>query len=121
MATISLKTVYQTLHDLAELGEITSLDVGTGRTRFDPNVDHPHHHLVCRGAAASGTWWSPSPVRIPKGAELGSRWARQRWSSAGCAPRAVREDPTRPAAPFRDRNPAHPTQPKIDGPHPKKQ
>jgi Fe2+ or Zn2+ uptake regulation protein len=30
METISLKTVYQTLHDLAELGEIDSLDVGTG-------------------------------------------------------------------------------------------
>ena len=27
METISLKTVYQTLHDLAELGEIASLDV----------------------------------------------------------------------------------------------
>ena len=48
METISLKTVYQTLHDLAELGEIVSLDLGTGMTRFDPNVDDPHHHLVCR-------------------------------------------------------------------------
>ena len=48
METISLKTVYQTLHDLAELGEIAALDLGTGMTRFDPNVDHPHHHLVCR-------------------------------------------------------------------------
>ena len=28
METISLKTVYQTLHDLAELGEIATLDVG---------------------------------------------------------------------------------------------
>ena len=48
METISLKTVYQTLHDLAEFGEIAALDVGTGSTRFDPNVDDPHHHLVCR-------------------------------------------------------------------------
>ncbi len=48
METISLKTVYQTLHDLSDLGEITTLDVGTGSTRFDPNVDDPHHHLVCR-------------------------------------------------------------------------
>src|ERR1700722_6963656 len=48
METISLKTVYQTLHDLVELGEIASLDVGTGMTRFDPNVDDPHHHLVSR-------------------------------------------------------------------------
>jgi Fe2+ or Zn2+ uptake regulation protein len=48
MDSISLKTVYQTLHDLEELGEIAPLEVGTGAVRFDPNVEHPHHHLVCR-------------------------------------------------------------------------
>jgi len=47
MPTISLKTVYQTLHDLAVMGEIRELDVGTGAHRFEPNVDG-HHHLVCR-------------------------------------------------------------------------
>lgn len=46
MPTISLKTVYQTLNDLSEMGEIHSLDLGTGAARFDPNVDR-HHHLVC--------------------------------------------------------------------------
>ena len=46
MPTISLKTVYQTLNDLAAMGEIQALDVGTGSARFDPNIDH-HHHLVC--------------------------------------------------------------------------
>src|SRR5579885_1715661 len=48
METISLKTVYQTLHELAALGEISPLDLGTGTTRFDPNVEDLHHHLVCR-------------------------------------------------------------------------
>jgi Fe2+ or Zn2+ uptake regulation protein len=47
MPHVSLKTVYQTLHDLAELGEIHLLDVGTGSARFDPNVETTHHHLVC--------------------------------------------------------------------------
>jgi Fe2+ or Zn2+ uptake regulation protein len=46
--TISLKTVYQTLYELAELGEVAALDLGTGTVRFDPNVEAPHHHLVCR-------------------------------------------------------------------------
>jgi Fe2+ or Zn2+ uptake regulation protein len=46
MPTMSLKTVYQTLNDLAAMGEIHQLDVGTGSTRFDPNVEG-HHHLVC--------------------------------------------------------------------------
>jgi Fe2+ or Zn2+ uptake regulation protein len=48
VATISLKTVYQTLYELAEMGEIAALDLGTGMVRFDPNVDGAHHHLVCR-------------------------------------------------------------------------
>lgn len=46
MPTISLRTVYQTLNDLAAMGELSTLDVGTGSTRFDPNLA-PHHHLVC--------------------------------------------------------------------------
>jgi Fe2+ or Zn2+ uptake regulation protein len=46
MPTISLRTVYQTLNDLAAMGELSTLDVGSGSTRFDPNLD-PHHHLVC--------------------------------------------------------------------------
>jgi Fe2+ or Zn2+ uptake regulation protein len=72
METISLKTVYQTLHDLAELGEIASLDVGTGMTRFDPNVDHPHHHLVCRQCGRVRDLVAEFPdLRIPKGADLG--------------------------------------------------
>jgi Fur family transcriptional regulator, stress-responsive regulator len=47
MPMISLKTVYQVLNDLVALGEIHSLDVGTGSIRFDPNVVE-HDHLVCR-------------------------------------------------------------------------
>jgi len=48
METISLKTVYQTLNELASMGEVAALDLGTGTTRFDPNVESAHHHLVCR-------------------------------------------------------------------------
>ena len=48
MPNVSLKTVYQTLNDLADLGAIAVLDVGTGSARFDPNVETAHHHLVCR-------------------------------------------------------------------------
>jgi Fe2+ or Zn2+ uptake regulation protein len=46
LPTISLRTVYQTLNDLTAMGELAQLDLGTGSTRFDPNLDH-HHHLVC--------------------------------------------------------------------------
>lgn len=72
METISLKTVYQTLHDLAELGEVAALDVGTGATRFDPNVDDPHHHLVCRRCGSVRDLLVEFPALVvPPGAALG--------------------------------------------------
>lgn len=46
MPGISLRTVYTTLTDLTEMGELHSVRVGPGATRFDPNIDD-HHHGVC--------------------------------------------------------------------------
>lgn len=46
MPSVSLRTVYATLHELTEMGELVQLDLGTGSARFDPNVSE-HHHLVC--------------------------------------------------------------------------
>lgn len=46
MPGISLRTVYQTLNDLASMGELRALSFGGGPTRFDPNTDD-HHHVVC--------------------------------------------------------------------------
>jgi Fe2+ or Zn2+ uptake regulation protein len=51
MPTISLRTVYQTLNDLASMGELRALDLGTGSTRFDPMAE-PHHHIVCTRCGA---------------------------------------------------------------------
>src|SRR5947209_537038 len=48
LPTVSLRTVYQTLNDLAAMGELVQLDLGTGSARFDPTLS-PHHHLVCDG------------------------------------------------------------------------
>ena len=50
MPGISLRTVYQTLTDLTAMGELQSVDLGIGATRFDPNVDD-HHHVVCRSCS----------------------------------------------------------------------
>ena len=46
MPSVSLRTVYSTLHELAEMGELHQLQLGTGSARFDPNLED-HHHLVC--------------------------------------------------------------------------
>jgi Fe2+ or Zn2+ uptake regulation protein len=71
MPTISLKTVYQTLNDLAQMGELQMLDLGTGSTRFDPNVD-AHHHLVCEGCGKVRDLYADfRSVRVPAGDEQG--------------------------------------------------
>lgn len=73
MPTISLKTVYQTLNDLAEMGELQVLDVGTGSGRFDPNVD-AHHHLVCERCGKVRDVYAEFPaVKVPRGKEQGFR------------------------------------------------
>ena len=65
MPTISLRTVYQTLNDLAAMGEIQQLDLGTGSSRFDPNVD-AHHHLVCeRCGRVVDVYADASGVTVP--------------------------------------------------------
>ena len=46
MPGISLRTVYQTLTDLASMGELQVLTFGAGPQRFDPNVTE-HHHAEC--------------------------------------------------------------------------
>lgn len=66
MPTISLKTVYQTLHDLAGMGEIQQLDLGTGSSRFDPNTDG-HHHFVCNRCGLVRDLYVNPRVRLPAG------------------------------------------------------
>jgi Fe2+ or Zn2+ uptake regulation protein len=66
MPTLALKTVYQTLNDLREMGEIAQLDMGTGASRFDPNVDD-HHHLVCVGCGSIRDLYADFPgVSVPE-------------------------------------------------------
>jgi Fur family transcriptional regulator, stress-responsive regulator len=72
METISLKTVYQTLNELSALGEVAALDLGTGTTRFDPNVERVHHHLVCRSCGSVRDLHADfSSVAVPSGLEEG--------------------------------------------------
>jgi Fe2+ or Zn2+ uptake regulation protein len=71
MPTMSLKTVYQTLNDLAEMGEIHQLDLGTGSSRFDPNVD-VHHHLVCTDCGKVRDLYADySSIQVPVGSSQG--------------------------------------------------
>ena len=86
MPNVSLKTVYQTLNDLAELGEITALDLGTGAARFDPNVESTHHHLVCRSCGKVRDVEADfSGLQVPRVRPRASTCRAPRSSSGDCA------------------------------------
>ena len=46
MPSVSLRTVYQVLNDLSDMGEVGTLNLGTGPIRFDPNTED-HQHFIC--------------------------------------------------------------------------
>ena len=94
MPTISLKTVYQTLNELAELGEVAPLNVGTGAVRFDPNVESGHHHLVCRRCGkVRDLEVDFDHLAVPAGAEQGFRVSSAEVVFRGlCGPCRARAD-----------------------------
>lgn len=46
LPTISLKTVYDILHELVAVGELKQLNVGPGSSRYEA-ADLHHNHFVC--------------------------------------------------------------------------
>jgi Fe2+ or Zn2+ uptake regulation protein len=44
---ISIATVYNTLNELVDMGELVEVSAGGGPKRYDPNVGRSHQHLVC--------------------------------------------------------------------------
>jgi Fur family transcriptional regulator, stress-responsive regulator len=49
---ISRATVYNTLNELVDMGEVLEVDVVDGPKRYDPNVAEEHDHLVCESCHA---------------------------------------------------------------------
>jgi Fe2+ or Zn2+ uptake regulation protein len=101
MPTISLRTVYQTLNDLAAMGELRQLSFGPGSSRFDPNLD-AHHHLVCESCGTVvDVYADTSGVAIEPGDRHGfTITATQvvfRGRCAECAANATTQDPIHPS------------------------
>ena len=86
MPTVSLRTIYQTLNDLAAMAEISQIDLGTGSARFDPNLDD-HQHLVCDGCGTvvdvPGDF---ADVRVPHGHAQGFAVSRTEIVFRGLCP-----------------------------------
>jgi Fur family transcriptional regulator, stress-responsive regulator len=49
---ISLATVYNTLNELVDMGEVLEISTGDRPKRYDPNTTVAHHHLYCVGCGA---------------------------------------------------------------------
>lgn len=49
---ISLATVYNTLNELVDMGEVLEIAAGDGPKRYDPNTAVAHHHLHCVSCGA---------------------------------------------------------------------
>jgi len=49
---VSRATVYSTLHELAQMGEVLEVRTDDRSMRYDPNVTPHHHHLVCDGCGS---------------------------------------------------------------------
>ncbi len=73
LPTISRKTVYQAVHELAEAGQIEVLDLGTGTLRVDPNVEGDHQHLVCTTCGKIQDVVTQDPVTLPGEAQRNFR------------------------------------------------
>jgi Fe2+ or Zn2+ uptake regulation protein len=113
METISLKTVYQTLNELAAMGEVLVLNLGTGTSRFDPNVEKVHHHLVCRSCGKVRDLHADfSDVTVPAGCgdefEVGEAEVVFRGLCGDCRARRARRSGSLPRgrhrAPYRHRD-----------------
>jgi Fe2+ or Zn2+ uptake regulation protein len=98
MPSVSLKTVYQTLNELAELGELVALELGTGAARFDPNLD-AHHHLVCDGCGEVHDLYADfTDVRVPTDATHGFEISTTEIVFRGRCPRCAARAGSTPAA-----------------------
>jgi Fe2+ or Zn2+ uptake regulation protein len=65
LPSISLRTVYEVLHTLADLGEIREVDLATGSSRFDPTTSD-HHHIVCTSCGAvADVFLDGPPAEVP--------------------------------------------------------
>ena len=84
MPTMSLRTVYQTLNDLAAMGELHQLDLGTGSSPVRPQHRGPPPsglHRLRAGAVTSTPTTAAS--RSPPARWAVSTSAPPRWCSAG--------------------------------------
>lgn len=88
---VSLATVYNTLNELVAMGEVQQVDAGPGPTRYDPNVERPHHHLVCLKCGELRDVYpvGDDGVALPRSQRFGYRLVSHEVLFQGYCPRCV--------------------------------
>src|SRR5664279_5001809 len=86
MPTMSLKTVYQTVHDLEALGEVDVLDLGTGSVRVDPNKEHENPCPSSTEPRLTTTSRRRSPARARPTAATSTSRRRPMWKATPMLP-----------------------------------
>jgi Fur family peroxide stress response transcriptional regulator len=86
--TLSLATVYQTLHLLAQMGMLQELGFSDGVSRYDPECA-PHINIVCKGCGKIQDYESESVRGFVSGiaAEMGCAPVGQRLEFYICCDR----------------------------------
>jgi Fur family ferric uptake transcriptional regulator len=107
MPSLSLKTVYLVLRELEGLGEVRSITVVGGATRFDPNTDQ-HQHLVCSacGLVLDVVVTEPLPA-VPRTQLGGFRVERADVFFRGRCSQCEPGEPSDPATGTRSRSTPH--------------
>ncbi len=87
---ISRATVYNTLGELVDAGELRSVRVGDRITRYDPNIDASHHHMVCNSCGAifdvpAPNMRPPDTTKVAEGFVVESTEVIYRGVCADCA------------------------------------
>ncbi len=77
---ISRATMYNTLKELADLGEVLEVMIDARATRYDPNAKDPHQHLVCERCGLIRDVHPKAEARLmlPAGKPSGPRRSRRK-------------------------------------------
>lgn len=92
---LSLATVYNTLNELVALGELQQMDVDGGPTRYDPNTEHRHDHLVCLRCGEVHDVFPRGKLQLPVSQRFGHRIVGQDTVFKGYCPKCAGSEPSR--------------------------
>ena len=91
--TISLATIYKTLHLLKNLGEVLEVTFAHVGSHYDGNKPYPHPHLICTkcGQILDPQCESMASIAEEIGRQTGYRITHQQLNFLGVCPRCQQE------------------------------